>query len=231
MQTFPTSIYVPSNWVARLDWVEVFGNAQPVEVDIGCGKGSFLLWSAQTRATTNFVGVDRLLRRLRKIDRKVQRIGLPNVRLIRVEASYLVGFLVPEASVAAYHVYFPDPWPKRRHRQRRLICGAFLSDLHRTLCEGGAVNCATDDAEYFQVDSARISSGRTIHGEGGGGSTGSRPHGFRAGLFGYRNPVLSLPLDQKMTSENNFRSTDNSVSIPEATPIKKRRLYEQSRRF
>jgi tRNA (guanine-N7-)-methyltransferase len=150
MQTLPSSIYVPSNWVARLDWGEVFGNAQPVEVDIGCGKGSFLLWSAQTRATTNIVGVDRLLRRLRKIDRKVQRIGLPNVRLIRVEASYLVGFLVPEASVAAYHVYFPDPWPKRRHHQRRLIGGAFLSDLHRTLCEGGVVNCATDDVEYFQ---------------------------------------------------------------------------------
>lgn len=150
MQTIPTSIYIPSNWLVPMDWHEVFEGGQRIEVDIGCGKGSFLLWSAQTHSETNFVGVDRLLRRLRKVDRKVQRLGLRNVRLLRVEASYLVGFLVPAASVLAYHVYFPDPWPKRRHHQRRLICASFLSNLHRTLGEGGIVSCATDDSEYFQ---------------------------------------------------------------------------------
>jgi tRNA (guanine-N7-)-methyltransferase len=69
---------------------------------------------------------------------------------MRIEASYLVRYLVPRASVSAYHVYFPDPWPKRRHHQRRLMSAAFLSDLHRTLQEGGAVNCATDHEEYFR---------------------------------------------------------------------------------
>ncbi|HUJ10906.1 MAG TPA: tRNA (guanosine(46)-N7)-methyltransferase TrmB [Verrucomicrobiae bacterium] len=150
MQTFPTSIYVPANWVMPLDWDEIFGNTQRIEVDIGCGKGSFLLWAARTRAEMNFVGVDRLVRRLRKIDRKIQRLSLPNVRLLRVEASYFVGFLVPDLSVSVYHVYFPDPWPKRRHRQRRLISAGFLSNLHRTLCEGGAVNCATDSRDYYE---------------------------------------------------------------------------------
>jgi tRNA (guanine-N7-)-methyltransferase len=150
MQTLPTSIYTLSNWLEPLDWRKVFGNGQRIEVDVGCGKGSFLLWSAQTHAETNFIGVDRLLRRLRRIDRKAQRLGLPNVRLIRVEASYLVGFLIPDLSVSAYHIYFPDPWPKRRHHQRRLICAAFLSNLHRTLCGGGVVSCATDNLDYFQ---------------------------------------------------------------------------------
>ncbi len=133
-----------------LDWCEVFGNERRVEVDIGCGKGSFLLRSAQTHPDTNLVGVDRLLRRLRKVDRKIQRLGLLNVRLLRVEASYLVGYLVPKASVSAYHTYFPDPWPKRRHHQRRLMSAAFLSNLHRTLQDGGVFNCATDHEEYFQ---------------------------------------------------------------------------------
>jgi tRNA (guanine-N7-)-methyltransferase len=151
MQTSPTAIYVPPNWVEPLDWRGVFGNERRIEVDIGCGKGSFLLWSAQARRDANFVGVDRLLRRLRKVDRKIQRLGLPNLRLLRVEASYLVGYLVPKASVSVYHIYFPDPWPKRRHHQRRLMSAAFLLSLHRTLRGGGAVNCATDHEEYYRL--------------------------------------------------------------------------------
>ncbi|HUI05733.1 MAG TPA: tRNA (guanosine(46)-N7)-methyltransferase TrmB [Verrucomicrobiae bacterium] len=150
MQTVGTAIYVPSSWLEPLDWREVFGNDRRIEVDVGCGKGSFLLWSAQMHPDANFVGVDRLLRRLRKIDRKIQRLGLMNARLMRVEAGYLTGYLVPKASVSAYHIYFPDPWPKRRHRQRRLMSTVFLSSLHRTLLDGGSVNCATDHEEYFQ---------------------------------------------------------------------------------
>jgi len=132
-----------------LDWREVFGNERCVEVDIGCGKGNFLLRSAQTRSDTNFLGVDRLLRRLRKVDRKIQRLSLQNARLVRVEAGYLVGYLVPKASVSVYHIYFPDPWPKRRHHRRRLMTALFLASVHRTLVAGGLVNCATDHEEYF----------------------------------------------------------------------------------
>ena len=127
------------------------------------------MWSAQAYPGTNFVGVDRLLRRLRRIDRKIQRLvtcappheqlGLQNVRLVRAEASYFVTYLVPKASVSAYHIYFPDPWPKRRHHQRRLVSGPFLQDLNRTLERGGEVNCATDHDEYFRWIQAEF--GRT----------------------------------------------------------------------
>jgi tRNA (guanine-N7-)-methyltransferase len=150
MQAIGTAIWTPSNWMDPMDWQEVFGNEQRIDVDIGCGKGSFLLCSAQTHPGTNFVGVDRLLRRLRKVDKKIRRLGLQNVRLIRIEASYFVRYLVPMATVSAYHIYFPDPWPKRRHHQRRLMSASFLTDLHRTLRNGGAVHCATDHEEYFQ---------------------------------------------------------------------------------
>ena len=150
MQTVGTAIYLPSNWLGPLDWRDLFGVERPVEVDIGCGKGSFLLRSAQAHPEVNFLGVDRLLRRLRKIDRRIQRSGLWNARLIRVEAGYMARYLIPKTSVSAYHVYFPDPWPKRRHHERRLMSTIFLSDLHRTLLDGGVVNCATDHEEYFQ---------------------------------------------------------------------------------
>jgi len=149
MQPAETAIYSPSDWLKPLDWCAIFATEQPIEVDIGCGKGSFLLHSAQAHPDVNFLGVDRLLRRLRKVDKKIQRLSLRNARLLRVEASYLVRYLVSGTSVSAYHIYFPDPWPKRRHHQRRLMSMAFCADLLRTLRDGGVVNCATDYEEYF----------------------------------------------------------------------------------
>ena len=127
----------------------MFMREQPLEIDIGCGTGSFLLWAAQTHPQRNFVGVERLLRRLRRVDRKVVRAGLTNARLIRLEATYLVSKVIPDQTVSTYHILFPDPWPKRRHRARRLIGVPFLTDVHRTLKTGGVINCATDHEDYF----------------------------------------------------------------------------------
>ena len=145
-----TAIFTPGNWFELLDWRRVFAKEQPIEIDLGCGKGSFLIWAARTCHQRDFLGVDRLLRRLRRVDRKAARAGLNNVRLIRVEVAYLVSKLVPDASVSTYHILFPDPWPKRRHHARRLISASFLSDVHRTLATDGVVNCATDHEEYFE---------------------------------------------------------------------------------
>ena len=145
-----TALYTPPSWVEPFDWQAVFAESRPIEVDIGCGKGGFLLWSARTRPDLNFLGVERLLLRLRKVDRKIFRLGLANARLIRIEASYLIAKLIPESSVSAYHIYFPDPWPKRRHHHRRLFSPAFVADLRRTLHPNGVVNVATDQEDYFQ---------------------------------------------------------------------------------
>src|SRR5512138_3837196 len=101
-----TALYAPADWFHELDWPAVFGRDRPVEIDIGCGKGRFLAWAAAQEPEHSFLGVDRLLARLRRVDRKVQRLGLANVRLVRIEAGYLVAHLVPARSVAAYHVYF-----------------------------------------------------------------------------------------------------------------------------
>lgn len=146
----PSVIHKPADWFQPLDWRSVFTGEQPVEIDLGCGKGSFLIWAAHTYPERNFLGVERLLRRLRRADRKAVRAGVENVRLIRVEAAYLVSKLIPDNSVSTYHILFPDPWPKRRHCSRRLISAPFLVEVDRTLAVDGLVNCATDHEEYFE---------------------------------------------------------------------------------
>ncbi len=122
---------------------------RPLEVDMGCGKGRFLLARARACPEVNFLGVDRLLGRIRKIDRKAGRLGLDNVRLLRMDAYYATTFLIPPESVRTYYLFFPDPWPKARHQRHRLFNPAYMEALHRTLLPGGTVHMATDHLPYF----------------------------------------------------------------------------------
>jgi len=122
---------------------------RPLEVDVGCGKGRFLLARAQAHPSTNFLGLDRLMKRLKLVDARIVRANLSNVRLLHLDAVYVVESLLPAASVGAFYIFFPDPWPKRRHHRRRLFSPTFLDALDRTLLPDGQVNVATDHADYF----------------------------------------------------------------------------------
>lgn len=146
----PTFLYKPDNYLDPLDWRAMFEREAPLEIDVGCGKGNFLAWAAKTRPGHNFLGIDRQLVRLRKVDSKLRRNGLTNVRLFRLESSYLITRLIPRSTVTAYYVFFPDPWPKRRHVNNRLFNPGFVTELHRTLVPNGAVNVATDNTPYFE---------------------------------------------------------------------------------
>ncbi len=132
-----------------MDLEQLFPKAQPLEVELGSGDGSFLLEWAGRRPDHNFIGVERLLGRIRKLDRKGLRAGLVNLRGIRLEASYVMEYLLPAASVETLHVYFPDPWPKRKHRKYRLVNSRFTEVAASTLSPGGVVCLRTDDASYF----------------------------------------------------------------------------------
>lgn len=135
--------------VERLDLESLFVRPQPVEMEIGAGDGSFLLAYAQGHPERNFLGVERLLGRLRKIDRRGQRLGLRNLLGVRIEATYLVEYLLPPSSVTALHIYFPDPWPKRRHWDRRVVNDRFTTLAAQVLAPGGKVYLRTDDVSYF----------------------------------------------------------------------------------
>lgn len=127
----------------------MFGRPQPLEVELGSGDGSFLAQWAAAFPARNFLGVERLLGRLRKLDRKARRAGLANVRLLRIEAGYFLEYLLPAAGVQALHVYFPDPWPKRKHRKHRLVNERFPGLAARVLVPQGIVYLRTDDTDYF----------------------------------------------------------------------------------
>lgn len=121
-----------------------------MEVELGSGDGSFLVDYAKQRPEHNFIGVERLLGRIRKLDRKGRRAGLSNLRGVRIESSYFLRYLLPSHSATALHIYFPDPWPKRKHRRHRLINPDFPALAASVLAPGGTVYLRTDDPDYFQ---------------------------------------------------------------------------------
>jgi tRNA (guanine-N7-)-methyltransferase len=134
----------------RLDLAALFPASQPLEVELGCGDASFLASYAALHPERNFIGVERLLGRIRKLDRKGRRAGLTNLRGVRIESAYFLEYLLPRRSVAALHVYFPDPWPKRKHRKHRLVNERFPQLARQVLAPGGTVYLRTDDRSYFE---------------------------------------------------------------------------------
>src|SRR5262245_24215036 len=134
---------------AALDWRELFGGAGPVEIEIGSGKGRFLLAEAAKKKDVFFLGIEWKLSTLRLCAQRAARDGLDNVRLLRANAAEVLWSRVPAASVRAIHVYYPDPWWKARHRKRRLFSAEFVADAGRALAPAGELRVATDVGEYF----------------------------------------------------------------------------------
>ena len=134
-----------------IDWCALFGNENPVEIEIGCGKGRFLLEASRRNPDVNYVGVERALKYVEHAKEQLRKGSATEVFLIWSDAAYLVDRYIGENTVDAYHVYFPDPWPKKRHRKRRLFRNeVWLRGLIRTLDpSGGRIYVATDYAEYF----------------------------------------------------------------------------------
>lgn len=132
-----------------LCWEKVFGNTNPVEIEIGSGKGRFIVRRALENPRINLIGIERALKFYRILKQNVSRASLDNVRLVRCDAHIFLGFFVPPNSVSACHIYFPDPWPKTRHHKRRLVTPDFMDILHRCLSEGATVYFATDVKDYF----------------------------------------------------------------------------------
>jgi tRNA (guanine-N7-)-methyltransferase len=146
--------HVPSRLVAvesltdHLDLDKIFGRRVPLHVDLGCGDGSFLCALAQRMPDKNFLGIERLLNRVRTSARKAAT--LDNVRLLRMESFYAVRYLLPAESVERFYLLFPDPWPKRRHHQRRIVTPDFFGSIHAALEKNGSIYIATDDVDYFR---------------------------------------------------------------------------------
>lgn len=132
-----------------LDLAFVFGNRRPVEIEVGSGKGTFLLARAAARPELNFLGIEYAASYCRYAADRVRRADLPNVRMLQLDAGAFFARCLADQAVWRVHVYFPDPWPKRRHHRRRLIQPAWTEQVRRVLRPGGQLLIVTDHLEYF----------------------------------------------------------------------------------
>jgi len=137
-------------------WSSIFDNDHPVDIEIGPGTGTFLLSVAPAHLARNYFAIEHSRSRTLRLAVAVAERGLTNVRVLHADAGCVVGALVPAASVAAYHIYFPDPWWKRRHYRRRLFTPDFAAALVRTLAPAGRVYVATDVEDVFTLMCATL---------------------------------------------------------------------------
>ena len=121
-----------------LDFEEVFGNRNRVVVEIGSGKGRFLIASAMERPDVNFIGIEKSLHYHRLIRNRVLKRALRNVRLINYDAFPILRDMIPDRSLSEIHIYFPDPWPRKREQKRRIIRAVALTEMRRGLADDGS---------------------------------------------------------------------------------------------
>ena len=154
-------LYDPPDYFRPLHKSEIFNASPerpdaPLEIDVGCGDGGFLLDLAAAHPERNFLGLEKLLGRARKVVRQAARRGLTNVKALQIDSPYAVRHLLPPGGISRLHLLFPDPWPKAKHAKNRLVQPAFCQDVHRLLGPGGEWLFKTDHPEYFAEAVATI---------------------------------------------------------------------------
>ena len=141
----------PGQTAPLFDWRAIFGNDNPVEIEVGSGKGLFLLTAALAQPGVNFLGIEIVRKYQLFTATRMAKRSLRNVRVSCADARALLRERVRPASVQAVHVYFPDPWWKKRHHKRRVFTADFVASIERVLVPGGRLSAATDVESYFHV--------------------------------------------------------------------------------
>ncbi len=143
-------------WLLELEQIprpatapSLFGRDAPLEVEVGSGKGLFLRTAAAAHPERCFLGAELVRKYARFTAAGLAKRGLTNTKVVAGDAPRLFAEWLPDESLAAVHVYFPDPWWKKRHRKRRLMRESFVGDVERVLEPGGLLHFWTDVAEYF----------------------------------------------------------------------------------
>lgn len=150
LKNYPSVALKPEDLDGKIDFVRIFGRPGPVHIEIGPGRATFLLNQAKAQPDINLLGIERAGKFYRYGVDRIGRWALSNVRIIRTDAATFLANFLPDNSIDCFHVYFPDPWPKKRHHKRRLFVQANLELLLRRLKPGGIIKVVTDHADYFE---------------------------------------------------------------------------------
>jgi len=140
-----------SKYSSQMDLSELFGNDNSIHLEVGSGKGTFLVNQAGLHPQFNYLGIEWANKYYRYSVDRVRRWQLTNVRILRTDVRQFIKHYLRDNSVAAFHIYFPDPWPKKRHQKRRFFTPENLLEVARCLIPSGQLRIATDYAEYFEV--------------------------------------------------------------------------------
>jgi tRNA (guanine-N7-)-methyltransferase len=151
---------LPRPW----DAARLFGRSAPLEVEVGSGKGMFLAAAAAATPEHNFLGIEIAHKYAHFSAARLAKHGLTNAAILHGDAQRLFAELLPDASLAAVHVYFPDPWWKKRHHKRRVMNERFLGDVVRSLAAGGSLHFWTDVQEYFDATLELVGRHTTLEG-------------------------------------------------------------------
>ena len=172
----------PESAARSICWSEVFGRDGEVEIEIGLGKGRFILAAAELRPDVLHFGIEWANKYLRIAEARTLRRGLSNVRFVRADAGEIVR-AIPDASVSAFYVFYPDPWPKKRHHKRRFLRQSNLEQLARAIRDGGRLHVATDHVDYWAAIEEVLS---------------ATPEFERLPEFG--EPPFPLPVEEPLTN-------------------------------
>lgn len=150
LQDYPSVSIQDQTLEGTIDFEVLFGRSGPVEIEIGSGRGTFLVAQAQAFDQTCFLGIEWARKFYRYTVDRIGRRGLDNVRLIRTDAAQFIAKHVPDGGVDGFHLYFPDPWPKNYHHRRRFFSSDNLARMLCCLKPAGWINMATDHQGYFE---------------------------------------------------------------------------------
>ncbi|MHC4551827.1 MAG: tRNA (guanosine(46)-N7)-methyltransferase TrmB [Planctomycetota bacterium] len=150
LQDYPNIAIDPDTLNGRIDLNTLFKHSGAIEIEVGSGKGTFLVAQAKAFSELNFIGIEWANKYYKYAVDRMGRWQYDNVRMLRTDAADFITEHVPDESICTFHLYFPDPWPKKRHHKRRFFCDENLAQLHRILKPDGIINIATDHDNYFE---------------------------------------------------------------------------------
>ncbi len=147
---YPNVAIEADSIVETIDFTAIFQHSGPVEMEVGSGKGTFLVAQAKAFPKVNYLGIEWANKYYKYAVDRIGRWQYENVRMLRTDAAEFIEKFVPDTSIQKFHLYFPDPWPKKRHHKRRFFCDENLAQLHRILGPNGIINVATDHENYYE---------------------------------------------------------------------------------